>query len=110
MLVHHEGDRDPGGPHLSGQGDGLVERGPRPGAGGDLLEEDPRDARVLEQVELGVQALADGGGAGIPDPRVRGRLDGGRRAGACALGSELFGEWQQPVHGLFEEGAEVFQV
>jgi hypothetical protein len=68
---------------------GLGERTAQPGerqrarvrdgccAGGDLLVEDPGDSRGLERVELGVQGLADGGGAGVSDPHVPGRLPSG---------------------------------
>ena len=45
VLVDDEGDRDAGGAQLPGEGDGLVELGPLGGAGGDLLGEDPGDAR-----------------------------------------------------------------
>jgi hypothetical protein len=41
--------------------------------------EDAGDAGGLERVELGVQGLAEGGGAGVADPRVPGRFGPGRR-------------------------------
>jgi hypothetical protein len=34
MFVGDQGDRNAGGTHLAGQGDGLVEFGPAQGAGG----------------------------------------------------------------------------
>ncbi len=44
VLVHDQGDRDPGRAQLPGQRRGPVELGTGDGAGGDLLGEDPRDA------------------------------------------------------------------
>ncbi|GAA4602530.1 hypothetical protein GCM10023195_07820 [Actinoallomurus liliacearum] len=78
VLMHHEGDRDTRGPQFAGQTDRLVEFGTAGRAGGDLLRKDPCDARGLERVELGVQGLADGRGAGIADPHVPGRFGAGR--------------------------------
>jgi hypothetical protein len=65
VLVHDQRDRDPGRAQLPGQRHGPVEFRPDDGAGGDLLGEDPGDARGLERVGLGVEGLAGGGGAGV---------------------------------------------
>jgi hypothetical protein len=66
-----------------GKDDGDEEdKRPRPGNGGDLLGEDPADARRVQGVGLGVQRLADGGGTGVPDPDMPGR----RRAGCRGPG------------------------
>jgi hypothetical protein len=65
VLVHDDRDRHAGRAHLAGEGHGLVKFGPGDGAGGDLLSEDPGDARRAHGVDLGVQRLADGGGAGV---------------------------------------------
>jgi hypothetical protein len=54
VLVGDEGDRDAGGAQFAGEVDDLVECGPAGGASGDLLGEDPGDARGLEGAELGV--------------------------------------------------------
>jgi hypothetical protein len=58
-------------------------------AGGDLLGEDPGDARGPQRVGLGVglgvERLADGGGAGVPDPHVP------RRHRACRRGPGQLG-------------------
>ena len=85
VLMHDDRDRRPGRPDLSGQGDGLVELGPGDRAGGDLLGEDPGDARRAQRVGLGVERLADGRRAGVPDPHVPSRRGAGRR-GAGQLG------------------------
>jgi hypothetical protein len=65
VFVDDEGDRGAGGPDFLGEVDGLNEFGPDGGAGGDLLGEDPGDAGCPQRVELGVQGLPDGGGAGV---------------------------------------------
>ncbi|MEU1393610.1 MULTISPECIES: hypothetical protein [unclassified Nonomuraea] len=44
---------------------------------------DPQARHAVDRVELGVQGLADGGGAGVADTDVPGRFGAGRgRAGA----------------------------
>lgn len=74
VFVDHERDRDAGCPQFAGEGDRFVEFGTIGGAGGDLLVEDPGDAGGGEGVKLGVQRLADSGGAGVTDPHVPARL------------------------------------
>ena len=88
VLVHHDRDRGAGRADLPGEGDGLVELGPGDGAGGDLLGEDPGDTRRFQRVGLGVERLADGGGAGVPDPHVPGR----RAPAAGGRGSSVHAE------------------
>jgi hypothetical protein len=56
VLVHDDRDRGPGRTDLPGQGDGLVELGPGDRAGGDLLGEDPGDARGLSASPPGCRA------------------------------------------------------
>ena len=63
VLVHDDRDRCAGRADLTGQGDGLVEPGPGDGPGGDLLREDPRDARRLQRAGLASQAT---GGRQLP--------------------------------------------
>ena len=88
VLVHDDRDRHAGCPHLAGEGHGLAELGPGDGAGGDLLGEDPGDARRAQRVGLGVQGLADGGGASVPDPHA----PAGRASAAGGRGSSVHGE------------------
>ena len=64
---------------VTGAGDSPVKLRPGDGAGRDLLGEDPDDARGPQRVDLGVKRLADGRGAGVPDPHVPGRHHPGRR-------------------------------
>jgi hypothetical protein len=85
VLVHDDRDGGAGCADLPGEGDGPVELGPGGRAGRDLLGEDPGDARGLQRVRLGVERLADGGGAGVPDPHVP-RRRGAGRCGAGQLG------------------------
>ncbi|MFG6201051.1 hypothetical protein [Nonomuraea sp. JJY05] len=44
MLVHHQGDRQPGSAHLGRQGDGPLELGADEGPDGNLPGEDAGDA------------------------------------------------------------------
>jgi hypothetical protein len=87
QLAGEKLQADAGGAQLFGQGDGLVELGPGGGAGGDRLGEDAGDAGGLECVELGVEGLAEGGGAGVADPHVPRRFGTGR-GGAGQLDPE----------------------
>ena len=79
VLVHDDRDGGAGRTDLPGECDGLVELGPGECACRDFLGEDPRDARGLQRVCLGVERLADGGRAGVPDPHVSCRRCAGRR-------------------------------
>jgi hypothetical protein len=49
VLVDDEGDRDARRAHLAGQRHGLVQLGSDGGASGDLLGEDPGNARGLSE-------------------------------------------------------------
>src|SRR5437763_16114135 len=49
LLVPDDRDRHARCAHFAGEGHGLVEPGPGDGAGGDLLGEDPGDARRVQR-------------------------------------------------------------
>jgi hypothetical protein len=85
VLVHYEDNRGAGGADLGGQGYGLVQLGPDGHPRGDLLGEDPGDARGAQHVEPGVKRLAGGRRTGVPDPHVP------RRGGTACCGAGQFG-------------------
>ena len=83
MLVHDEGDRDAGGAQLAGEVDGVLEFG-RLVARVEIFSEKTRLTPAgVQGVELGVEGLAGGGGAGVADPHMPGRLRAGVPAGAA---------------------------
>lgn len=69
-LVDGEDDRRLGRGllELVGQGERLLHLGPDLDPGADLLLEDLVALRSVEGLELARQFLADGRGAGVPDP------------------------------------------
>ena len=97
VLVHHQGDRDPGRAQLPGQGDGPVELGTAGGASGDLLGEDPVTPAALSEsiwvssdwrtVEARAYPIRIGQGAGKNVRRRRVRDFGRSTAGEAACGA-----------------------
>jgi hypothetical protein len=77
VLVHDEGDGDTGGPDLPGELHGGLQFGALGGAGGDLLREDPGEPGLAERVELCVQGLPGGRGAGVAEADVSDRFGAG---------------------------------
>ena len=77
VFVDDEGDGDAGGADFAGELHGGLQLGALGGAGGDLLGEDPGDPGFGEGVELGVEGLPGGRGAGVSEPDVPDRLGAG---------------------------------
>src|SRR5680860_1166821 len=65
-------------PQLTREVHGPLKLRPAHGPGGDFLGEHSGNPGLLLRVELAVQRLPDGRRAGVPDPYVPRRLDGGR--------------------------------
>lgn len=99
LVALDERDHHPHLARFTGQGDCLSSSVPMAARARDLLGEDASEAGGLERVELGLQRLTDDGGAGVADPRVRGRcgvsrhraerLDSARARRAEAPGTDV---------------------
>jgi hypothetical protein len=70
VLVDDEGDGDAGGADLSGERHGDLQLGALGGSGGDFLREDAGDPSLSEGVELCVEGLPGGRGAGVTEADV----------------------------------------